>query len=266
MKKNEIIEGKPDNTEELLIKLQKKLSVRQIEYAIGQFQIGTRDIKISEILDDLAIYLKQLTKSHKIGNSIIYSNIIMEMMKINNGYITTGILKPLNISREYISQLEKDKLIERVDRGIYVLPKTFYDSYYIFQLKYNKVVFSHMNALYFHNLTEEFPSSFTVTVPNSYHIEDINREHSIFYVNDNIVNLGLIKIKTPNGNNIRAYDMERCICDIIRSEKRMDLDQVKKSVRTYIKRTDKDMSKLSKYAEFMGISKKVVNFVSMMYE
>lgn len=266
MKKTRSLKGNIGIIEELLNELKMKLNASPIKNTIEHFQLGISEASIIEILKEISLYLEQLSKNHNIGKSVIYSNAIMEMMKINNGYLTAGILKPLKISREYLSQLENSKQIERVGRGIYTLPTTFDDNYYIFQLKYKKVVFSHMNALYFHNLTEEFPSSFTVTVPYSYHIEDINREHDIFYVKDSLINLGLSTMKTPNGNNIKVYDIERCVCDIIRSEKRMDIDQVKKSVRAYIKRNDKDMNRLSKYADAMGIRKKVMNFVSLMYE
>ena len=43
------------------------------------------------------------------------------------------------------------------------------------------------------------------------------------------------------GNSVRAYDAERCICDIIRSKNRMDSEHVKHSIREYIKRKDKDL-------------------------
>ena len=68
------------------------------------------------------------------------------------------------------------------------------------------------------------------------------------------------------GNKVRVYDIERCICDIIRSKNRMDLEHVKYSIREYIKRKDKNLMKLSKYADKMGIKKEVMDFVEVFYE
>ena len=68
------------------------------------------------------------------------------------------------------------------------------------------------------------------------------------------------------GNKVKAYDMERCICDIIRSKNRMDSEFVKHSIREYIKRKDKDLIKLSKYADKMGIKKEVMDFMEVFYE
>lgn len=78
--------------------------------------------------------------------------------------------------------------------------------------------------------------------------------------------MGIVEVETPNGNKVRAYDKERCICDIIKSKGRMDLEQVKKSVKQYIRSKDKNVAKLSDYAKRMGISEKVMEMVSLYYE
>ena len=49
--------------------------------------------------------------------------------------------------------------------------------------------------------------------------------------------MGITEIETPMGNKVKLYDVERCICDIIRSKNRIDSDQIKHSIREYIKRT-----------------------------
>ena len=46
----------------------------------------------------------------------------------------------------------------------------------------------------------------------------------------------------------------------------MDLELIKHSVKEYIKRNDKDLVKLSLYAEKLGIRDVVMDYVGMMYE
>ena len=64
----------------------------------------------------------------------------------------------------------------------------------------------------------------------------------MFYVSDDIYELGVVEIETPNGNKVRAYDKERCICDIIRSKGRMESEQVKKTIKQYMQSRDKDIA------------------------
>ena len=68
------------------------------------------------------------------------------------------------------------------------------------------------------------------------------------------------------GNSVRVYDVEICICDIIRSKNRMDSEHIKHSIKEYIKRKDKDLVKLSSYANKMGIKEEVMNYIEVFYE
>ena len=196
----------------------------------------------------------------------IFTDVIKQIMSTNKGMLSTKMIEPLNISRQYISIMEKNNEIEKISRGIYLSPTTFEDSYFLFQQKYKKAIFSHMNALYFYGMTEEFPYNYTVTVPQRYHVNMVNEKCNVFYVSDDIYELGLTEILTPNGNKVKAYDKERCICDIIRSKGRMDSEQVKKTIKQYAKSKDKNIAKLSNYAKEMGISEKVIEMVGVYYE
>ena len=210
--------------------------------------------------------IKKLSINYPNEQSKIFTDTIKQIINTNNGMLSTRMIEPLNISRQYLSIMEKNKDIEKISRGIYLSPNVFEDSYFSFQQKYKKAIFSHMNALYFYGMTEEFPYNYTVTVPQSYHVDTVNEKCNVFYVSDDIYEIGVTEVETPSGNKVRAYDKERCICDIIRSKGRMDPEQVKKSIKQYIQSNDKNVAKLSDYAKRMGISKKVMEMVGIYYE
>ena len=206
---------------------------------------------------------KMTLKEFKDKSSI---EIIQELMKKNNGYITSRELDMFDIHRMYLSIMKEKGLIEKVAAGIYIDTNNIPDTYYIFSLSMPNVIFSHMTALYFHGLSIKAPNDvYDITVKrsyNSYHL----KKHNVFYVSDDIYELGLTEVETPMGNKVKVYDIERCICDIIRSKNRMDFEHIKHSVREYVKRKDKDFVKLSLYAEKLGVKETVMDFVGMMYE
>ena len=192
--------------------------------------------------------------------------IIEELMKKNNGYIISKELDMFGIHRMYLSIMQEKGIIEKVASGIYIDFNKVIDNYYVFGLSMPNVIFSHMTALYFHGLSTKAPNGvYDITVKRSYSSVHL-RKHNVFYVDNDIYKLGLIEIETPMGNKVKAYDVERCICDIIRSKNRMDLELIKHSVREYIKRKDKDLVRLSLYAEKLGIKEVVMDYVGMMYE
>lgn len=212
-------------------------------------------------LKDCQNIINDFIKKYPKQKGKIYSDIIKQLMLLNNGILPANMLRPLNIDSKYLTILERNNVIERISRGIYILPDIFEDSYYTLGQKYKKVIFSHMNALYFYGLTEEFPHDYTVTVPRGYHVAEINKKCNVFYVPNDFYELGLIEAKTPSGNIVKAYDIERCICDIIKDKGRMDLEQVKKVLKKYLKMPNKNIAKLQEYARKMNINNRVMKMV-----
>ena len=192
--------------------------------------------------------------------------IIESIMKMNNGYITSKELSNFGIHRMYLNIMKEKGMIEKVGNGIYIDSSKIEDSYFVFNLELPNIIYSHMTALYFHGLSIKAPNDkYDITVPNNYFNYKI-KKHNVFYVDKDIYKLGLIQVKTPMGNEVRTYDLERCMCDIIRSKNRMDLEHVKYAIREYLKRKDKNLSKLSEYAERLGIKEEVMNYMELFYE
>ena len=192
--------------------------------------------------------------------------IIESIMKMNNGYVTSKELSNLGIHRMYLNIMKEKGMIEKVGNGIYIDSSKIEDSYFVFSLELSNVVYSHMTALYFHGLSIKAPNDkYDITVKKTYNSKHL-KNHEVFYVSNDIYELGLTEVKTPMGNNVRVYDVERCICDIIRSKNRMDSEHVKYSIRAYLKRKDKDLVKLSNYAKEMGIKEEVMNYIEVFYE
>ena len=192
--------------------------------------------------------------------------IIENFIKINGGYITSKNLTDLGIHRMYLKIMLDKHMIEKVNRGIYISSKTLEDSFFTFQLRYPKVIFSRFTALYFYGLTEIIPYNFDLTMDNNYHVDKINKNHNIIRCKKELLDLGLTEVETPYGHKVKAYDRERCICDIIKYKNKLDLEQVKKSVKMYLKDKNKDLIKLSEYSKIMGINKEVMDFVGMYNE
>ena len=191
---------------------------------------------------------------------------IIEQMNKNNGYITSKEVTKIGVHRMYLNIMQNDNLIEKVGNGIYIDSSKMLDEYFIFYKELPNIVFSHMTALYFWNLSIKAPTDeYDITVKYNYFNYKM-RKHNVFYVSDSFYNLGITEVETPLGNKVKAYDIERCICDIIRSKNRMDIEHVKYSIKEYLKRKDKDLVKLSFYAEKMGIKSEVMEFVVMLYE
>lgn len=184
---------------------------------------------------------------------------ILEIMKNNNNIITPSKLEKAGISRVYLYNMEKDGLIEKIDRGIYVTKEFIYDEYYLFQFKYPKTIFSHNTALYFNNMTERTPINMDVTICREYNPHRFKDLVNIYKVSKEIFDLGVVERKSPQGMDIKTYNLERTICDIIKDKNSLDIETRNKVIRKCIKSKEFNSNLMFEYAKKMKIYDKVRN-------
>lgn len=192
--------------------------------------------------------------------------IIQKLLELNKGYITTKQITELGIHRTYLKIMLDRNLIEKVGPGIYMDINLVPDNYYIFSLITPNAVFSHQTALNFYHLSNENKSSkekYDITVKKDYHNSRLEGDN-VFRVSKDLFELGLTEVETSLGNIVKAYDVERCICDLIRSKKRMNLESTKYSFKEYLKRKDKDLIKLETYAKKLGVKKGLFEILTWM--
>lgn len=70
-----------------------------------------------------------------------------------------------------------------------------------------------------YSVAKEVPDEYAVIQKRS---QKANPNLRIHYVRPDVLNLGVEELKTPQGSMVRAYNKERCICDLIKSHKRVD--------------------------------------------
>ena len=186
---------------------------------------------------------------------------ILKIMKNNNEIITPVQLEEKGISRVYLSNMEKEGIIERIERGIYVTKDFKYDEYYLFQLKYPKAIFSYNTALYFYQMTERTPIKMDVTVYREYNQHRFKDFVNVYKVSKELYDLGVIEKKSPQGMKVKTYNLERTVCDIIKDKDSIDIEIRNKAIKKAIKSKEFNASKMFEYAKKMNIYDKVKNYM-----
>ena len=186
---------------------------------------------------------------------------ILKIMKKNNELITPAQLEEKGISRVYLSKMQEEGIIERIERGIYVTKDFKYDEYYLFQLKYPKAIFSYNTALYFYEMTERTPIKMDVTVYREYNPHRFKDFVNVYKVSKELYDLGVIEKKSPQGMKVKTYNLERTVCDIIKDKDSIDIEIRNKAIKKVIKSKEFNASKMFEYAKKMNIYDKVKNYM-----
>lgn len=190
---------------------------------------------------------------------------ILWIAENNKGYVTTKQVRDAGINNVELTRLVNKNKLERISRGYYCITNYCCDDFYKYQLKSKNCVFSYATALYFYDLSDRTPLYFDMTVPVGYN-GSLSKDKNIVlhYVKREVLEIGLTSIESPFGNNLRIYDLERTICDIIKSKNKMDIEIFTKALQRYSKLKNKDLNKLMRYARKLNIDKKVREYMEVL--
>lgn len=76
----------------------------------------------------------------------------------------------------------------------------------------------------------------------------------MYFIKPELHNLGRSIMKTPFGNEVSCYDLERTICDIVRSRNKVGTETFLAALKAYAVRSDKNLNRLYSYAKQLRVS------------
>ena len=176
--------------------------------------------------------------------------------KTHGGIIETKIAAQHGISKAMLYKLCKDDKIHRIVKGQYILPDDMQDELLAISNRSERVIFSHETALYLHGISDRTPFEHTVTAPSGCTPSAaIKSECKVYYIKPELFELGKTTLKTPAGNDVAAYDLERTICDVIRSRNKLGTETFLAALKLYAANPKKDLNKLNAYAKQLRVAK-----------
>ena len=190
---------------------------------------------------------------------------IEELLKASeNGTITAAQVTEAGLHRSVLQELVKNGEIYRFGRGLYVQKDAWEDDFYLLQHKYSRGIYSHDTALYLLGYSDRTPAKYTMTFPKGYNAHSLKQENLIVrrVIPENYA-LGIIEIKSPSGNPIRIYDLERTLCDILRGSG-SDIQIVGEAMKRYAASRNRNIHKLMQYADRLRVKSKVLHYMEVL--
>ena len=190
------------------------------------------------------------------------ANIISECEK--NGIITSREITARGLHRGVLQELVSSGEYYQAERGVYLRMDEWEDEFFLLQQKYRRGIFSHATALYLHGYSDRVPLSFQMTFPKGYNCTSLYKEKvKITRANPENYSLGIVEVLTPSGNSVRVYDLERCLCDILRG-KGDDIQIIQSAMKRYALSQERDINKLMSYAKKLRVEPKVRKYMEVL--
>ncbi|SUU92607.1 Uncharacterised protein [Anaerococcus octavius] len=184
-----------------------------------------------------------------------------------NLVITNKEVEDLGYTRHSLSELTKSGQLERLRPGLYQLKGKVIDDFVLISSNSNRIIFSHQTALYLQDLSDRTPNVFHISVPQGYnasHIKNRYEDLQVHYVKKDLYELGKSEIKSPQGNLIPVYDIERTICDIIIDREKIDKQIYTDAIKRYFKSPNKNLRRLIKYSRLFKIEDEIRKYMEVL--
>ena len=178
-----------------------------------------------------------------------------QLMERQDGMLRTGQVLAAGISKPVFYQFVQSRGLEQAAHGIYLSKDAWVDAMYLLHLRCPQAVFSHETALFLHGISDRTPFEHTVTAPSGcIPSAAIKAECKVYYIKPKLFELGKTMLQTPAGNPVPCYDLERTICDVIRSRNKIGTETFLSALKQYAVSPKKDLNRLDEYARQMRVS------------
>ena len=191
-----------------------------------------------------------------------------EMIRLvqNHDYLTLRIAEKSGISKFKFYRYLYENELENVSHGVYTKKDTWIDELFILHQRCPNAVFSHDEAFYYHGLTDREPFVHTLTIYSGYNAHRLIADGSckVYTVKRELLDVGKIIVKDNDGNMIPMYDLERTICDLMRSRSSIEAQDFNSVLKTYVSRKDKDLNRLMEYAKLFRVDNVIRRYMGVL--
>ena len=190
---------------------------------------------------------------------------IVESVERNGGTISTKELKKQKENPHYglRKAIAKGELV-RVKQGVYMVPSELANTMIDIQRIIPGGVLCLYSAWSYYELTTQIPDAYYVAVETHRRVVvPENPRIQVYYWQQKYCELGTVEADIA-GHHVLISDLEKSVCDAVKFRGKIGMDVCTEIVKTYMRRRDKNMTKLMNYAAQMRVAKIMTNYIEIL--
>ena len=193
----------------------------------------------------------------------MYQTLLNRFQK-NDGYLNK--IKALTPHEKYqLRVLVRKEIITRVKPGLYHLNGPSVANQ---EIEVSKIVPSGIFCMYtawaYYELSTFVSSEYHIAIDKSLKINlPVYPPIKLHFWSARTLELGLIEINIKDAR-VRIFDLERSVCDAVKFRNKIGIDLLSEILRNYVRRKDKNLDKLFKYADELRISATLTQLIRIL--
>lgn len=183
----------------------------------------------------------------------------------NHDILTMEMARKSGVSKYKFYRFLRENGYEQISHGMYASKNDWIDELAVIHRRCPQGIFSHDEAFYHYGLTDREPLIHTLTLYSGYNAHRLVADGiKVYTVKKELLNVGKTIITDNYGSDIPMYDLERTICDLIRSRNSVEIQEFNSVLKSYISRKDKNLNKLMEYAKLFRVDKVVRRYMEVL--
>lgn len=180
--------------------------------------------------------------------------------------MTTAQLDNCRIYYTDIQQLLRESFIEKIKRGYYHWTETYGEQEVkIINRLFPDAVLCMETALFYYQYSDRNPAEWNIAIDKNASRGRTNIDYPFvkaYRFEPDLVSLGETK-GSINFVDVRIYDRDRTICDVLRNMNKMDREIFNKAIQGYVKDPKKNIPNLMEYAKVLRLQKRVKDLIGV---
>lgn len=179
-------------------------------------------------------------------------------------FITAGMVCEQGRAQYYATlQKAKQGKLVRVKRGVYAKEIALADTMVDVETLIPGGILCMFSAWVHYGLTTQVPQQYDVAIKRGRKVVVPQYPNfKLHNLSDNTLNLG-VAIEVISGYRVKIFDIEKCVCDAVKYRNKIGIDVCTEIVKKYLRRRDRDISKLMKYAKILRVAKTLEMYLAM---
>lgn len=177
---------------------------------------------------------------------------IENVVQANGGFITKDEITTNWMYKRLLKSV-KDGSLMRVRRGVFALPESMANTMYDIEKIVPGGVICSYSAWAYHNLTTQIPDAIYVAIKRNRRIQiPLHLPITLCRINEATFELGMVQ-REISGYLCNVYDLERSVCDAVKSRKKIGMDVCSEILDTALRRKGISVTRLMEYARKLRI-------------
>lgn len=191
-------------------------------------------------------------------------NQIFESMDENSGFLTYQQVLEKELPYKSLLNMVSEEQVVVEEKGLYRLPDTYLDEWFVLQHRFSKGIYSLDTALWLHGLTLTVPFEVSMSFPYGTNTKNIKEGGVRPVILRSNYETGIVELERLPGQMVRVYELERILVECLRPIYHIDIQVVAPAFQAYFKSGSINLSKLFQYAKIFRVEKKLQSYLEVL--